>query len=147
MLLATLRKLAALFARTSFCGAVGGGEGGCEGTIDTRPAMSDTRWCEDRRRERGAFGPLPSRGEDGDDTTGDRLKQRELEEPTGERGLGEEHLDCTGERERGPEAKLPEAYVGGNGVIPTIGDGAFEDPLETEGEDDRALRVLARRLG
>lgn len=42
VLLATLRKLAALLARTSFCGAVGGGEGGLEGTIDSRPAINDT---------------------------------------------------------------------------------------------------------
>lgn len=43
VLLATLRKLAALLARTNFIGAVGGGEGGCEGTIETRPAIRDTR--------------------------------------------------------------------------------------------------------
>ena len=55
-LLATLRKLAALPERTSFCGATGGGDGGREETIDTRPAIRDTLWLEERLRERGPDG-------------------------------------------------------------------------------------------
>ena len=51
---------------------------------------------------------MPSRGDDGVDAIGDRFKLSELK-PMGDIGLGEEHLDCTGECERGPGAKLPEA--------------------------------------
>ena len=69
VLVATLRKLAALFARTSFCGTSGGGDGGADGTIDTRPAMSETRCCEDLRR--GRAGP-PNRGDVGVRESGGR---------------------------------------------------------------------------
>ena len=53
-LLATLRKLAALLARTSVWVAVGGGDGGSTGRIETRPANIEMRCCDERRRGRGS---------------------------------------------------------------------------------------------
>jgi hypothetical protein len=49
--LATLRKLVALFVRTSLV-AVGGGEGGSTWAMETLPAIRETRCCEDRLRGR-----------------------------------------------------------------------------------------------
>jgi len=49
--LATLRKLVALFVRTSLVVA-GGGEGGSTWAMETLPAIRETRCCEDRRRGR-----------------------------------------------------------------------------------------------
>lgn len=146
VLLATLKKLAALLARTNFIGVAGGGEGGCEGTIETRPAIKETRWCEERRREWGAY-VLPRRGEDGVDNIGERLNPSEPEDPIGDSGLGEEHRDCMGDLERGPGAKLPESAGGGRGAMVTTGDAALDGPLDAVGEEAHAERVLARRLG
>lgn len=98
-LLATLKKLAALPDRTSFCGPIGGGDGGSAGIIETRPAMRETRCCEERRRDRGVPG---IRGEEGDLRSGERPETKEF---AGDNGRGEEHRDCTGER----EMKLPDA--------------------------------------
>lgn len=49
--LATLRKLVALFERTSLVVA-GGGEGGSTWAMETRPAIRETRCCDDRLRGR-----------------------------------------------------------------------------------------------
>ena len=49
--LATLRKLVALFVRTSLVVA-GGGEGGSTCAMETLPAIRETRCCEDRLRGR-----------------------------------------------------------------------------------------------
>lgn len=89
---------------------------------------------------------MPSLGEEGQDTTGEREMPREGDEPRGERGLGEAHLDCTGERERGPGAKVPEIAACGRGVIATTGEEVFEGPRETLGEEAHAERVFASRL-
>lgn len=43
--------------------------------------------------------------------SGERLKEVDICE--GDNGLGEEHRDCTGERERAPDIKLPEDDIGG----------------------------------
>lgn len=108
-LLATLRKLAALLARTNVCGPVGGGDGGSTGSIETRPAISDTRCCDERRRGRGVG---EARGEDGVGRDGDRGS--ELERLAGDKGRGEEGRDWIGELVTGPEMKLPELV--GRGV-------------------------------
>ena len=52
----TLIKLDWLPKRTSFGDVTGGGEGGSRETKDNRPAMSETRCCDDRLRGRGAEG-------------------------------------------------------------------------------------------
>ena len=108
--------------------------------IETRPAMSETRCCEDRRRGRGEPG---TRGDDGDLTSGDRDDAKEPETPAGDKGRGEEHRDCTGDRESGPEMKLPDAK-GGEGVAREviIGGEAATDALGTEGAETQAARVF-----
>ena len=102
VLVATLRKLAALFARTSFCGTSGGGEGGADGTIDTRPAMSETRCCDDLRR--GRAWP-PNRGEVGVRDSGGRptLGDSGPGEAVREIGSGEDERDAFGESDSGDD--------------------------------------------
>lgn len=95
--MATLRKLAALFARTSFCGTSGGGEGGADGTIDTRPAMSETRCCDDLRR--GRAGP-PNRGDVGVRESGGRPAPGEA---VREMDCGDDGRDGFGESDRGDD--------------------------------------------
>lgn len=56
MLEATLSRLLVLPARLSDLCRIGGGEGGSIGAIDTRPAINDTRCCDERRRGCGAVG-------------------------------------------------------------------------------------------
>lgn len=102
VLAAMLRKLAALFARTSVWGTAGGGDGGWDGTIDTRPAIRETRCCEDRRRGRAV---PPSRGDVGVRDNGGRTNpgDRGPGEAVREIGSGEEGRDGFGDCDRGED--------------------------------------------
>lgn len=113
--------------------------------IETRPAMSETRCWEERRRGRGEPGTL---GDDGDLMRGDRVDPSELETLTGDSGRGDVHRDCTGDRERGPEMKLPETN-GGEGGASAVMTGGEPIPavLDTLGADTQDVRVFCSWLG
>lgn len=85
MLSATLRKLPELSARQRLWGRIDG-DGGSIGAIETRPAISDTRWREERLR---------NRGEEGDRTDGGRAEDGF--EPARLADLGEDGRECIGE--------------------------------------------------
>lgn len=89
---------------------------------------------------------LSSRGDDGVDRLGERLKPNELEEPIGDIGLGEELRDWMGEREKGPDRKPPEGGSG-EGATEMTGEDVLERRRDIVGEDCQAERVFARRLG
>lgn len=62
VLAATLSKLAELPVRTSFCTATVGGAGCSRGAMETRPAMRETRCCDERRVGRGDVGERAGNG-------------------------------------------------------------------------------------
>lgn len=107
--------------------------------------MSETRCWEERRRGRGEPGTL---GDDGDLMRGDRVDPSELETLTGDSGRGDVHRDCTGDRERGPEMKLPETN-GGEGGASAVMTGGEPIPavLGTLGADTQEVRVFCSWLG
>ena len=56
VLCAMLKRLPELPDRTSFCGATGKSDGGSMGAMETRPAIRETRCCEERLRGLGEVG-------------------------------------------------------------------------------------------
>lgn len=112
MLLATLSRLVALLERTSVLVCRGGGDAGSMSAIETRPAIRDTRCCDERRRER----PCKEAREDVCDLDRDGLLDTgELGMLIGVRGL-DEMGDWAGEKDSGsgnivrPEAMIDSVF-------------------------------------